>query len=164
MIRNALLLFLTATCFILQPAYAADPAKAKAAAPAPAAAPAEKAVQPMLPMSTVLQNLKMNGYEIIGKVELENDVYDIDAMSPQGKELAITMNAHSGEITSPKQNPLPRISLMEAVRRVEGSGYHQVSKVEYGSGKYVVKALDEKDKKVKLKVDGTTGEITKAWF
>lgn len=155
MTRQALILVFTGLCMTLamQPTYAAEPAQ-----------PAAETVQAKVPMSSVLQNLKMNGYEIVSKVELENDVYEIEAMSPQGKELSITMNAHSGEITSPKENPLPRISLPEAVKRVEGSGYHDISKVEYSSGKYVIKALDEKDKKVKLKVDGTTGEITKPWF
>ncbi len=158
MTRQALIFFLTGLCMILaiQPIYAAEQIKP--------AAPAASAAASNVPMSTVLQNLKMNGYEIISKVDLDNGVFNIEAMSPQGKELSITMNAQSGEITSPQQNPLPRISLPEAVKRVEGSGYHDIYMVEYDGGKYIVKTLDQKDKKVKLKVDGTTGEITKAWF
>lgn len=158
MIRNILLIFFTAICFILQPSYAAESAK-------PAAQPRKQAVA-NVPMSTVLQNLKSKGYDIISKVDLdkEKEVYNIEAMSPQGKELAITMNAQSGEITSPKQNPLPHINLDEAVKRVEGAGYHDIYMVEYGSGKYIVRAQDPKNKKVKLKVDGTTGDIAKAWF
>jgi uncharacterized membrane protein YkoI len=138
--------------------------QAEVAWAAPKEAAPDKVAEPIIPMSTVLQNLKMNGYEIVSKVDLDSDVFNIDALTPQGKELSITMNAHSGEITSPKENPAPRLSLVEAVKRVEGSGYHDISKVEYSGGKYIVKARDEKDKKVKLKVDGDTGDIAKAWF
>lgn len=124
----------------------------------------DKAPQPAVPLSTVLQNLKMNGYEIISKVELEKGVYKVEALTPQGKELSVKVDASNSEIISPKQNPIPPIGLSEAVKRVEGSGYHAISKVKYSDGKYIIKALDEHDKKVKLKVDGKTGEITKAWF
>lgn len=151
MIRKLIFIMLTMGLSLsLQPVYAADTPTAPAAR--------------NLPMSTVLQNLKMNGYEIISKIELDKEVYNIEALSPQGKELSITMNAQSGEITSPKTNPLPRVSLLDAVKRVEGSGYHDLYKVEYSGGKYIVRALDQKDKKVKLKVNGDTGEIAKAWF
>ncbi len=117
-----------------------------------------------LAMSTVLNNLKINGYDMISKVELDKEVFNIQAITPQGKELSITMNAHSGEITNPKHNPIPQVSLVEAVKRVEGSGYHELSMIKYSGGKYIVKAFDEKDKKVKLKVDGETGDIKQAWF
>lgn len=157
MIRNALLLVLTGFCLSLQPSYAAE-------TPKPAEAQQEQQKPQNVPMSTVLQNLKMNGYEVISKVTLDEGVYTIEALSPQGKELSITMDARTGTITSPKENPLPRVNLPDAVKRVEGSGYHDIYKVEYSGGKYIVRALDQKDKKVKLKVNGETGEISKAWF
>lgn len=157
MIRLALILFLSIFCttFTVQPVLAAD--QPKAAVP-------EKAAEPIVPMSTVLQNLKMNGYDIVSKIELDNAVYNIEAMTPQGKQLSITMNAHSGEITSPKENPAPHVSLADAVKKVEGAGYHDISMIVFSGSKYTVKTLDPKNKKVKLKVDGNTGDISKAWF
>lgn len=151
------ILFFGALCCVLAfgSVFAAVSSKETAEAAAP---------QPPVPMSIVLQNLKINGYELISKVDLEQDVYQIEAFSPQGKTFSITMDAHSGQILSPKQNTLPRVSLAEAVRRVESAGYHDISMVKYSGDKYIVKTLDPQGKKVKLKVNGATGELTKAWF
>jgi|GEM_PF-2502241 len=157
--KKALICSFSGICLAMsiQTVLAAPPAKAPAA-------PAKAATETLVPMSTVLQNLKMNGYEIISKIELDKEVFDINAISPQGKEIPIIMNAHTGELTSPKENPIPHVSLSDAVKRVEGSGYHNISMVEYNGSKYIVRTLDQKNKKVKLKIDGNTGEITKAWF
>ncbi len=129
-----------------------------------AAAEPAKEVESQVSMSTVLQNLHINGYVIISKVELDNGIFAIQAMTPQGKSVAVLMKAHTGEIIQPKQNPAPRVSLEDAVKRVEGSGYHDLYMVEFNGSKYVIKGLDEKNKKVKLKVNGNTGEIATSWF
>jgi hypothetical protein len=117
-----------------------------------------------IPMSTALQDLKMNGYTIISKIELDKDFFAVDALSPQGHKISVLMKSDTGEIKEPKKNPMPQVSLEDAVKRAEGSGYHDIYRVEYSGHKYLVKGYDQKDKKVKLKIDGDTGEITTSWF
>src|SRR5688572_4228107 len=131
----------------LNQALAADPA------------PAQDETPPNIPVSTVLQNLKMNGYEIVTKIELTKDLYNINVLTPQGKDVTVTMKAQSGEITSPKQNPSPQVTFAEAVKRVEGSGYHDITSISFSGDTYLVYATDPNNKKVKLKVNSETGEI-----
>jgi uncharacterized membrane protein YkoI len=123
-----------------------------------------QAAMSVIPMSIVLQNLRMNGYYLVSKVELDNGVFAIDTLTPQGKAVSVLMQAHTGEIIQPKQNPAPHITLEEAVKRVEGSGYHDIFKVEYSGSKYIIRAYDQKNKKVKLKVNGNTGDLSTSWF
>lgn len=117
-----------------------------------------------IPMSILLQDLKINGYNIISKVELDKDFFVVDALSPQGQKISVLMKSDTGEIKEPEINPMPQVLLEDAVRRAESSGYHDIYKVEYSGHQYRIKAYDQKDKKVKLKIDGSTGEITTSWF
>ncbi len=152
--RARILMLGLSLAFSIQPCFAASDKQASPESEAPK----------NIPISTVLQDLRMNGYAIVTKVELENSIFNIQTITPQGKEVSVTMKADTGEIIKPKQNPAAQVSFEDAIRRVEGSGYHDIYKAEYDDKKYIIRAFDQKDKKVKLKVDGTTGEIVKAWF
>jgi hypothetical protein len=145
---------------------AVNPAPA-AAAPAPAAAtpaPAKAAAPTIIQMSMVVNNLQASGYNVISSIELDKKVFKAVTYTPQGIEVKVLMNAETGETLDPKQNPAPALSVAEMVKRVEGSGYHDISEFSYNGSKYVVHAIDQKSKKVKLKIDGATGEISTAWF
>lgn len=117
----------------------------------------------LLDMSKILQNLNSKGYNIVRKVELEHGMYEAETINTQGNEIKIQINAQTGEITSPKESN-KQITMLDAVKKVETEGYHNISKIKSEHGNYEIKALDKDGKKVELKVDASTGKINKAWF
>ncbi|KTD22853.1 Uncharacterized conserved protein [Legionella lansingensis] len=112
-----------------------------------------------LPMSKILQSLQSKGYNIIKEIEFEHGAYEVEAIGPQGNKLELRVNPQTGEISNDKNNQAKPISMLDAVQKLESAGYHSIYKIESEGNKYEVKALDKNGKKVKLKMNASTGEI-----
>jgi uncharacterized membrane protein YkoI len=122
---------------------------------------ADSAPSNAMPMSGVLEKLQAQGYNVVKEVEFEDGSYEVKAMNTQGRMEKFNVNPQTGEIVNPPKDNKNSISALEAVKKVEAEGYHGIYKVETEGRKYEVKALDKDGKKVELKVDGSSGKITK---
>lgn len=128
------------------------------------AAAIDQGVKIRLSLPKILQNLHMNGYDIVMAIELKQDEFVAEAVTLQGKKITVIINAYTGEITQPSNNSALSFSLEDAVKQVEGSGYHDAYSAACVGNKYNIFAYDQNDKKVKLRVDGETGEISSSLF
>lgn len=115
-----------------------------------------------MPLSHALQNLSDKGYAIVRQVEYKDGIYKVEVINVQGKQVDVRINAQTGRpFKLPENNTL---TLLEAVKKVESSGYSHLYKVESEDGKYEIKALDAKGNKIKLEVDAMNGKVSKDWF
>ena len=51
------------------------------------------------------------------------------------------------------------LTIRDIYDRVEAAGYREIRKIEWEHGRYEVKARDAQDQRVKLYVDGSSGEV-----
>lgn len=118
-----------------------------------------------LPMSHIIQELKSSGVHVIKEIKFENGNYVAETVNPQGTEVKTEINPTTGKVnkTDNKSENI-KLSILEAAKRVEGSGYKNIYKIDTSGTKYEVKAYDQQGKKVSLDVDGNTGEISKNLF
>ena len=125
---------------------------------------AEKTVpNQTIQMSKVLETLREQGFHVVLKVELENNLFKAKVIDAKGKEVKIEISPESGKINLPKAHPT-RLTMGEAVKKVEEAGYRNIFKVSSDSNEYQMKAYDKENKKVSLDVDAATGKINKEWF
>lgn len=121
-----------------------------------------------VPLSTVLQNLQTKGYTDVRKVDFEKGAYEVKAIDQQGMNVEMKVDPKTGNITQTKTKaksnkpaaPTGSLTALDVAKKVEQSRYHAISELESDSTKYEVKALDSNNKKVKLDVDKTSGQIT----
>ena len=116
-------------------------------------------------VGSILKKLKAEGYMAVKTVKLSStgDEYQVVAMDNAGEITDLRINSYSGEITS-LQKMESRISMQEVVDRVESVGYSGISSVESKDGHYEIIAIGPNGKQTKLRVDATTGQITKKLF
>lgn len=124
---------------------------------------AEEPSTKSLTMSAVIQKLQSKGYNIIRKVKIEDGNYKAETINSQGIEVKVRINSQTGEITSSNEKPV-KLTMFDAVKKVEAADYHDIYKVESEEGKYEVKAFGKDGKKVELEVNANTGNISKEWF
>lgn len=103
-----------------------------------------------IPMSTVLQNLKAKGYEIVPSVKFKDGNYEARAISAQGQKVTVAVNAKTGEVMAAKTRMETTISTLQAVQTVEKAGYHSIYKITRHEDKYKVKALNKDNEKVEF--------------
>jgi uncharacterized membrane protein YkoI len=132
------------------------------------AAEAPPAGSPQL--SQILVNLQSKGYTDIRKIEFEDGVYKVDMVSKLGKETDLKLSPENGEILSTKtgsthRNPhLLAVSPLEAAKKVEAAGYHSIYKIELKEDEYEIEALDAKNDKAELTINGKNGKVSKKWL
>lgn len=123
------------------------------------------------PLSDVLTKLQSQGYSV-KRVQVQEGNYEMKATNQQGNRFEMAVNPTTGEILNSTQKgnstepqPQPgKLSALDAVKKVEQSGYHQVYKLETVSNEYDVSALDNNNKKMELSIDTRTGKISKKIF
>ncbi|MHB1947557.1 MAG: PepSY domain-containing protein [Gammaproteobacteria bacterium] len=124
---------------------------------------AEELPTKSLTMSSVIQKLQSKGYNIIRKVKIEDGNYKAETINSQGIEVKVRINSQTGEISSSNEKPV-KLTMLDAVKKVEAAGYHDIYKVESEDGTYEVKAFGKDGKKAELKVNANTGDVSKEWF
>lgn len=116
-----------------------------------------------LPMTTIINKLQASGYGIIRRIEYERGIYQAETINAQGMDVRLRINAKTGEVIKPDLNSV-RISMLDAIQKVEAAGYKQIYKIKSEADRYKIKGIDHNGKKVDLKVDAKTGVISKEWF
>lgn len=112
-------------------------------------------------MSSILQNLQTKGYNNVKKIKFEDGEYEAKVINAQGREEKLHINPQTGAILNAPKAAQANITALEAAKKVEAAGYHNIYKLEAEDGnEYEVKAIDKNGKKAELKVNATTGEIT----
>ncbi len=115
-----------------------------------------------LPMTEIIHNLESKGYTA-KEIKFDDNMYKIDAVDKQGKEVDVEINPETGALNQTTKNNTT-LTLQAAAKKVESAGYHSIYYIKADDSKYVVKALDKDGNKVSLDVDGTSGAISKNLF
>lgn len=115
-------------------------------------------------MGNALKSLKSKGYVIVKKIEFENKTGDFKAkvVNAEGKNIEIMINSKTGELAKPSGD-ITGFTAEEIAQKVSDAGYPNIYEIntEIFGNQYDVKAMDNKGKKVSLKVDVKTGSINK---
>ncbi len=111
-----------------------------------------------IPMSKLINELETHGYVVVNKVDYDNDVYHVEGINKEGKEVKADINPQSGKITVTSDEKA-RLTISEAVKKLEQSGYHDIYSIEASGDKYEAKALDKDGNKASVDVDAVTGEV-----
>jgi uncharacterized membrane protein YkoI len=115
-------------------------------------------------MVKALDDLKDKGYVIIKKIEFDNHkgTFKAKVLNAQGKNIDISINPQSGELTKPK-NDVEGLSAIEIAKKVQDAGYSNIIEIntEILRNQYDVKILDEKGNKIDLKIDAKSGNVIK---
>jgi uncharacterized membrane protein YkoI len=124
-----------------------------------------EATQPLaMQISIIAKNVQSAGYPLITNIELQDGMYKVKALDIQGTPIEVVVDPQKGTIIKPKEANQVHVTLLDAISLVQNKGYHGIYKVEANEGTYTVYALDNQGNKVTLKVDASTGSISKSWF
>jgi len=124
------------------------------------AAVAETSTSTPLTMLEVSKKLDQAGYKNIRDIEFEEGVFKVKAMDAQGKKVEFKVNAVNGTIP-PVAKSVVYLTMAQVIEKTQAAGYKTIKEVEFEHNHYKVKAIDSHGDKVKLKVDATTGVISK---
>lgn len=113
-------------------------------------------------MSKALESLKTKGFNVVRKIEFDDDAYTASVINAEGKEVKIYVNSQTGEVSPPKESN-DSLSALEVAKKVEQAGYQKIYKIDtqWFRDRYEVKAYDRNGKKVELDVDAKSGKILK---
>lgn len=120
---------------------------------------AEDIPKNLMPMTQVLQKLQSSGYNVVKKIEYNDDKYEATALNVVGEEVKLEVAPVTGEIMKPERDKTPTVSIFDAAQKVETAGYKNIYYMNVDKDKYEVKAYNKEDKKVSLDVDAQTGAI-----
>lgn len=112
-----------------------------------------------LPMSEILKIVQTRGYSAIREVEFDDGLYEVEALDEKGNQIIVRINPHTGDFINTQKPKKYPVSILEAAQKIEDAGYHHIYKIETHGSQYEVNALDKKGKKVKLRLDASTGKI-----
>ncbi len=110
-------------------------------------------------MSKILANIQKEGFNVITKIEYDEGKYKAEVINNTGKEYKIEIVAQTGTIMNPKKDELHKISIFDAVSKVEAAGYSGIYEIEANKNSYTIKAHDKDNDKKTVEVNATTGEI-----
>jgi Peptidase propeptide and YPEB domain len=124
------------------------------------------------PLSETLKILQEKGYKNIYKIEVDDDAYEVDAVSLLGIEKDLRVNPYNGEILESHTGITHKwtkvhffgVTALEVAQKVEAAGYHSITKIEAKDEKYKVKALNADNHSVILEVNTKNGEVKRDWF
>lgn len=114
-------------------------------------------------MTKVLEDLKSKGYDIVKKIEFNDDknMYNAKVVNAEGKGMKLKIDAKSGEITKAK-DAVEGITALEVAQKVQAAGYTSIQKIDtetFGND-YYVKALGKDNKVINLEVDAKSGKVS----
>jgi uncharacterized membrane protein YkoI len=112
------------------------------------------------PLSNIMHTLKNEGYSAVQKIELVQDEYRIEALDKEGEPVSLRINSHSGEIISMNKTDA-HMAMSEVIDKIESVGYTGVTLIEAKNNHYNIIAVGPDGKKTKIRVDASTGELTK---
>ena len=119
----------------------------------------------------VIIHLQEQGYTSIEEIVLNHNSYEAIVITAENKITKLFIDAETNEIYDSKpiaKNGIKfhpaKLTMLEAVKKVEEAGYHHIYHIELIDGKYKVKALYKNEVSTELNVDGNTGVLKKKWW
>jgi hypothetical protein len=113
-------------------------------------------------MLKALNGLKDKGYLVVKEIKFNDDkgTFEATVANAEGKDLNITINPQTGEMTKPKGD-IVGLTAREIAEKVEAAGYPNIYQIntEMLGNEYNVKVRDPQGKDLSLKVDVRTGSI-----
>lgn len=111
-----------------------------------------------LQMSSILQKLQAQGYNNIQKIKFEDGQYEANVSDAQGQIKKLKIDPKTGKIINLSKETQTYITALEAVKKVEAAGYHNIYELKVDN-EYEVKALDKEGNKKELEVNTKTGKV-----
>ena len=115
------------------------------------------------PLSTILHTLKTQGYTAVQKVTLTNSEYQITALDSDGNQVNMRINCHNGDMIALNKAD-SHIAMLDVVEKIAAIGYTSITFIELKDNHYNITAVDPNGKKAKLKVNATSGQVSKELF
>lgn len=113
-------------------------------------------------MQKALNSLQEKGYIVVKEIKFNDDkgTFEATVANAEGKDLTITINPQTGEMTKPKGD-IVGLTAREIAEKVAAAGYPNIYQIstEMLGNEYNVKVMDPQGKKLSLKVDVRTGNI-----
>lgn len=113
-------------------------------------------------MVKALNSLKDKGYLVVKEIKFNDDkgTFEATVANAEGKDLNITINPATGEMTKPKGD-IVGLTAREIAEKIEAAGYPNIFQIntEMLGNEYRVKVRDQQGKEITLKVDVRTGNI-----
>lgn len=111
-------------------------------------------------MVNILTNLKDQGYVAVHEIKFDDNVYKAEVINSAGNEVKVKIDAQTGKmIESTSKEKENNMSMLDAVKKVEAAGYHNIYAVESEDDGFKMKAVDKDGKKVKINLD-LSGNVT----
>jgi uncharacterized membrane protein YkoI len=114
--------------------------------------------QHAMPMSNIINKLTEHGYVVVNKIDYDNNVFHVEGIDKQGKEVKSDVDPASGKITDTSTDKA-KLTLSQAVKKAEQAGYKNIYSIEASGDKFEVKALDKDGKEASVDVDAVSGEV-----
>lgn len=112
-----------------------------------------------LPVDQATARVSAAGYAPSGEIELDDGVYEIDAIDRDGRHIEVHVDAVSGEILSPLQPGQIALSADQIRERLALAGYTEVRELERDDGHWEVEVRGADGLQRELRVHPMTGAI-----
>lgn len=117
-----------------------------------------------LPATYLVHKLTADGLEL-RSLEAERGAYEARVVATDGSIIKVGVDPQTAELTDayshakarPSNGPAPKVNASQAIMAVAGTGYWDVSEVEYKRGQWQVEARDDQGRSRTVIVDATTG-------
>jgi uncharacterized membrane protein YkoI len=113
--------------------------------------------QKALTAPQVQAKLTEQGYTKVHDVEFKEGMWRADAKSANGKHVNVRIDAKTGQVYPDEQ--VSKLSEQDVRAALETQGYTDVHDVDFDNGVWKAKAHNQSGKRVKLKVDSSTGKV-----
>jgi hypothetical protein len=107
----------------------------------------------------VIRQLESRGFTDIREFDFDDGFYEVEARSPNGRRVELTVDPASGDILHPDYTRL--LSAAEIATLLEQGGYTDVRSIERDDGLYEAEALTAAGQAVELKLDPRDGRVVR---
>lgn len=109
-------------------------------------------------MSNILSNLKNEGFVAVHEIKFDDKVFKAEVINSAGNEVDVRIDPLTGKILDPKSEE-NKMSMMDAAKKVEAAGFHNIYSMESEDHGFEIKAMDKDGKKTEIKIDAA-GNMT----
>lgn len=107
----------------------------------------------------ITRRLMRQDYSDIERLVYANGIYTARAEDRRGRDVALRVNAYSGEVLSVKFVEARVLPFRQVEYRLMSRGYRRIDQIGFNNGQYRVEARDRQNRLVRLLVDARTADV-----
>lgn len=107
----------------------------------------------------ITRRLMRQDYSDIERLVYANGIYTARAEDRRGRDVALRVNAYSGEVLSVKVVEARVLPFRQVEYRLMSRGYRRIDQIGFNNGQYRVEARDRQNRLVRLLVDARTADV-----